>query len=98
MPWTGMPYRRRQCWLCPSTNVPQVPQVHQSCVRTDLSTERQSPHEPACGSCSACRRSPALIPDNPKAELLGEYANGHNRRCSVVLNLKTEMAFNSAPV
>jgi hypothetical protein len=22
-------------------NVPQVPQVHQSCVRTDLSTERQ---------------------------------------------------------
>ncbi len=37
MLWTGRSCRRRQCWLWPKANVPQVPQVHQSCVRTVLS-------------------------------------------------------------
>ena len=37
MLWTGRSCRRRQCWLWRNRNVPQVPQVHQSCVRTELS-------------------------------------------------------------
>src|SRR6202045_5068520 len=38
---TGRSCRRRQSGYGASVNVPQVPQVHQSCVRTDLSTVRQ---------------------------------------------------------
>jgi hypothetical protein len=41
MLWTGRPCRRRQSGYGACANVPQVPQVHQSCVRTDLSTVRQ---------------------------------------------------------
>ena len=37
MLWTATSCRRRQRWLCGNANVPQVPQVHQSCVRTENS-------------------------------------------------------------
>ena len=36
MLWTGRSCRRRQCWLWLKRKRPQVPQVHQSCVRTRI--------------------------------------------------------------
>ena len=38
MPWTGESCVRRWYWLRPRRGPPHVPQLHQSCVRTDLST------------------------------------------------------------
>jgi hypothetical protein len=40
MPWTKESCVRRWCWLWPRRKLPHVPQLHQSCVRTDLSTVR----------------------------------------------------------
>jgi hypothetical protein len=72
MLWTGMPYRRHRCWLCPSANVPQVPQVHQSCVRTDLSTVRQKLPE-------LCDRFHL----NPKAIIFPGYISVNNLRLNI---------------
>ena len=42
MLWTGRSCKRRQCCHGASANAQLVPQVHQSCVRTDLAEKHDS--------------------------------------------------------
>ena len=98
MPWTGMSCRRRQARYGASANVSQLPQLHQSCVRTELSAANchnlrfKCRATPAAGSRLRARRPGGTRHRAGSANLLHRHPRLHRGRHGPAALLGFELA------